>query len=535
MKRLTRVEDADVWLQAYLGVKLPHVAVCPDHVSPLEVFWLLYSEAVEDAFLLANRGGGKTTLLAAYTTCYALTHPEAEICIIAGETGQARMLINIIRSQFLPRLANLFPQIINSHTIIDTAERIVFPNKSVVFMRAATLKGTNAPHPHKVIFDEVETFDDWTIIQEALNMAMMDAKRGYKAQNIFASSRKFRFGIAQKLLDTKDAMGLVVLPWCVFETMQPCESCPHNPKCAETKRADGLAFSELCAGRGRWSAGYIPLDHVLGEYRRLDPQVFDAQWLGMRPSPIGLVFPLFNPRAHVIDGFEPMLAHPIYAGVDFGFHDPTVALLIQIVGDRIIVFKEFVARQQPLTDIIPTWKMWQEYYNIKAWWCDPSRPDLIAAMQQAGLPAYAAPKIPKAERVDAIRSRLRLDNPQLLINRSCQLLISQMQDYHYEIDKRRGEPTDKLADGNDDAIDALGYALSGISQGEVVMVKLERSPATLAQPPTQTPDPVTQFLTNRFNNLLNAPPTLPSVTALPLNMPVNLPLILVSPKGENNF
>ena len=272
------VIEMDAWLQAYLGVTLPHVAVCPDHVSPLEALWLIYSETYEDVLVLGNRGGGKTLMLASYATLYAITHPEAEIAVIASEKGQAHVLLNYIRSMFLPRLNQLAPKVFNTASTQVSAERILFPNKSVIYLRAATLKGTNAPHPHKLIMDEVELLDDWQIVQEAFNMAMTDVRRGYKGQNILASSRKFRFGIVQRLLDHASNFNLKVLQWCVFEVMQPPPKCPDCEQCALIQRADGLRFNELCRGRGRWSSGYMPIEHVWGEFRRLDPQVFDAQW-----------------------------------------------------------------------------------------------------------------------------------------------------------------------------------------------------------------------------------------------------------------
>ena len=525
MQPLKTIEEADIWLQAYLRVVLPHVAVCPGHYSPLEVFWLIYSEKVEDALIIANRGGGKTTLLAAYATCYLLTHKEAEICVIAGEKGQAQILMNYIRANFLPMLHQLFPSIINSRTVQESAERITFPNGSTLFIRAATLKGTNAPHPHKVLFDEVETFDDWTIIQEALNMAMSDERKGYKGQNIFASSRKFRFGIVQKLIDQAEAMGLTILPWCVFETLK--SSCCNYPDCSacEVTRADGLKFKDLCRGKGRYSSGYLPLDHVLAEFRRLDPQVFDSQWLGLRPSPIGLVFPQFNDNIHTIDGWQPVAGFPAYAGMDFGFQDPTIVLVAQVVGDKVIIVKEKVWRNKPITDLIPELKMLHDQYGIRAWWCDPSRPDLIAILNGAGLPAYPAPRVPKDQRVEAIRARLRMDDPLLLIDRSCTTLIEQMKSYHYEVDKRRGEPTDKLSDGNDDAIDALSYLIAGLTQGEMVFANLYSPTEQLRmsqqqQPPNlnQQPDPVEQLLRDRLRMTQNPPfpSTLPPFFIPPL-------------------
>lgn len=481
------VQTYDMWLQAYCGIKLPHVAVCPDHYSPLEIAWLIFSESVEDVLIVANRGGGKTILLAAYAFSYALTHPESEICVLAGSEGQSTILLNYIKTMFLPRLSKILPYSIATQTKVS-AERIAFPNGSVIFMRAATLKGTNAPHPHKVIFDEVECFDDWTIVQEGLNMAFTDTQRGYKAQNIFASSRKFRFGILQKLIDMSETIGLKVMGWCVFESMQQCPTCPMGEQCELTKRADGLSFAQLCRGRGKYSSGFIPIEHVLGEFKKLDPQVFDSQWLGLRPPPIGLVFPNFDRTLHVINGWVWNADFPTYAGVDFGFQDPTVALLVQMVGDRMIIFHESVFRQKPLTEVLPYWKSLNDQYKVRTWFCDPSRPDLIAMMRQAGLNAYPADRVDKHQRIEFIRARLRKDSPALLINSTCTLTIEQFESYHYEVDKRTGEPTDRLKDGNDDTIDALSYLVVGFGKGGLAYASLYEP---LPQQPNE-PQPIEQ-------------------------------------------
>jgi hypothetical protein len=94
-----------------------------------------------------------------------------------------------------------------------------------------------------------------------------------------------------------------------------------------------------------------------------------------------------------------------------------------------------------------------------------------------------------------------------------------MKSYHYEVDKRRGEPTDKLSDGNDDAIDALSYLVAGLLQGEIVYTNLYPTQEEilrwrqqqLEQQKGEQPDPVSEFLKDRLRTLRNPPPSFPNL------------------------
>jgi hypothetical protein len=97
--------------------------------------------------------------------------------------------------------------------------------------------------------------------------------------------------------------------------------------------------------------------------------------------------------------------------------------------------------------------------------------------------------------------------------------MEQRKAYHYEVDKRRGEPTDKLTDGNDDAIDALSYLIAGLLQGEIIYTNLYPSQEEIlrwqqqmmGQQKNEQPDPVTEFLKERLRTLRNPPPSFPNL------------------------
>jgi len=438
------------------------VAVCEGHESPLATFWDIASGSTHDALIIANRGGTKTMGLAALAVYMCVTHPSYEVVLMCAGLNQVAELLRHARA-FASRLAAFDSSFTN---ILMSAERIIFPNGSSIQVRAATLRGSNAPHPHMCIFDEVECFEDMTIIEEALSMAMDDAVKGYPGVNIFSSSRKFRFGIIQRLLDEADQRGLKVYVWCVFETMAPCD---NNCLECEGVASAGMSFKTICGGRGRFSMGYIPKGHVLQEFKRLSLQTFEAQWLSLRPPPIGAVFPQFG-EEHILRG-EASKEDVIEAigGMDFGFEDPTVLLILLLKEDEtVVVAKEVTWRRVSVPAILSQIKGWCEEYGVSTVWCDPSRPDLITYLQSEGVPAMPAPRVVKAQRVDIIRKLL--EDKKLLIVPTARLLISQLKEYHYEIDRRKGEPTDILKDGNDDAIDALSYAVAGMSSGRVRLI-----------------------------------------------------------------
>jgi hypothetical protein len=97
---------------------------------------------------------------------------------------------------------------------------------------------------------------------------------------------------------------------------------------------------------------------------------------------------------------------------------------------------------------------------------DPSAPDVISAMQQAGLPAIAANNdvLPG---INAVTTRLITsgdERPRLTVDPSCENLIREFETYQWKAGKSKDEPVKK----HDHAMDALRYSIMHIDGGPVM-------------------------------------------------------------------
>jgi len=95
------------------------------------------------------------------------------------------------------------------------------------------LANVNGPHPHTLIFDELEVLEDGRVFDEF--RAMTQGSPGHRALDVITSTRKWLGGRIQKLMDAcDDAEKRGEIPpferfiWCVFETLQ------NQPNCGTT-------------------------------------------------------------------------------------------------------------------------------------------------------------------------------------------------------------------------------------------------------------------------------------------------------------
>jgi len=127
---------------------------------------------------------------------------------------------------------------------------------------------------------------------------------------------------------------------------------------------------------------YFPEEEYERQKRILDPRRFMMKYDGVFGQMEGLVY-----ENVVYVQPQPMPAGTkYYAGVDWGFTDPW-ALTIRALtpnGDHYQI-SEFYKSGQTITDIIDVCKSRRDMFDIKAFVCDPSRPDSILELCQAGL------------------------------------------------------------------------------------------------------------------------------------------------------
>lgn len=180
-------------------------------------------------------------------------------------------------------------------------------------------------------------------------------------------------------------------------------------------------------------------------------QEYECDFLGSS----ALVYREFDPEVHVGD-FPWRPEWPTYAGQDFGYIHPSVALLIQVSpAEEVFVVREHYHTHRSIAELArEVYAPAARCYQVQAWHCDPAGRAEIAELRAAGIPATAR-RSTVEEGVLAVRKLLRPPGggpPRLHIDRSCARLIAELSTYAYR------DGSDQVApDQSDHGPDALRY------------------------------------------------------------------------------
>src|SRR5207253_7388595 len=128
----------------YFGYQIPRHRVCPEHCSPMDFLADQFFERVRTSIGFANRGGGKTIIVAMLNILDALFKPGVEVASAGAIMEQADRGYEYLR-KFLFEEPLFASQVISS-----LRSETVFANGSKVKIIAGTYHGMNSPHPNKV-------------------------------------------------------------------------------------------------------------------------------------------------------------------------------------------------------------------------------------------------------------------------------------------------------------------------------------------------------------------------------------------------
>jgi len=180
-----------------------------------------------------------------------------------------------------------------------------------------------------------------------------------------------------------------------------------------------------------------------------------------------LVYREFDPELHV-GRFRYNPEWPTYAGQDFGYVNPSVALIVQVSpSEDVFVIEEHYDTNRSASELARSvYRPACERYGVKAWYCDPSGRSEMAELRAAGVPATARRSMVE-EGVLAVRKLLRPPSggaPKLHVDKQCRRLIAEIGAYSYR------EGTDRVQkDASDHGPDALRYFVVNHFGGEVVV------------------------------------------------------------------
>jgi PBSX family phage terminase large subunit len=239
---------------------------------------------------------------------------------------------------------------------------------------------------------------------------------------------------------------------------------PSTPQHFLAKRF-GLAGGYKCApnceaitttSRDNW---FLPEDYVkdletmTGVARK---RYVEGLWVGSE----GLVYDMWDESKFVVDEVPDEFDRMI-VGMDMGYNNPAVLLLIGIKDDRVFVLDEWYERQKLEQEVVNTALAWkEEHQSIDCFVVDPSSAGLRASMRNVGLDAIPANNAVFTG-IQSVAGRLCNDpsgKPRLVVHRKCSNLLREFGSYEW-MSNQDGSSKDQPKKEHDHALDALRYSI----------------------------------------------------------------------------
>lgn len=211
---------------------------------------------------------------------------------------------------------------------------------------------------------------------------------------------------------------------------------------------------------------YFPAEEFENRKKTMDPRRFKMIYGGEWDRPEGLVLDCFSEEFNICKPWALPNDTSYYAGVDWGYRDPFVIIVrgITIYGDQFEVSEFYKSGLKP-SQVIDIMEQKQTTFNIKRFFCDPSRPDMISECQARKIHAVAADNSIQYgidKYYELINSR-----KYKIFEGACPHLQDEIDSYHYPEEQDLGPDQSKSksfelpVDQSNHCIDAARYLTLG--------------------------------------------------------------------------
>jgi hypothetical protein len=314
--------------------------------------------------------------------------------------------------------------------------------------------------------DELDVIQNPAAYQEALLIPMYDPECGLHPITVKLSTRKYLHGLMEQSLQEAPKTGEKILRWNILDIAERCPPSLHSPNKKKTKVARYIArqlpFRQISeeeyantipnsqqsdwekieayegcitcpllpacktnlAKKPATAVGglYKPISAVINDFKKVSPDVAEAQLLCWRPSSKGSIYGRFEadlkkditrrniispeeayealmgipmPKRKAMTEFEVIevlreivnqLGLPAYAGLDWGYRH-LYAIIVGVVipnGDFWIV-ETFGESGLELSDQLVKAQELKERWNIKSWFVDQAYPGSIKTFESNSL------------------------------------------------------------------------------------------------------------------------------------------------------
>jgi phage terminase large subunit len=458
--------EVKAWIKRYLGLELPDVTVSRfADTNPLDVVYEVYEicvlrknpNKIKELLYVAGRGSGKT-LGMAIAELMVLLHDKRDVVHVGAIQNQAdrcyayqknflysSRLKHIVSPADLPEEQRILEKANMSHSVFNIGS-----DKASIEVLPCTLKAVNGPHVPLVVVDEIDTVSGEGLKAFKDIAGMLDSKGGKPQLRVGISTRKSRYGLMNKQIESMEASAdksRVVRRWTAFEFSERCPDSRSGTKPIELwvnqermevlqeedflkkdkgkqkeyikhDALDGCAHCPLfaiCLTDAKKQTSSSPmlksLEDIVQKVMSEGADWALAQLMNLKPSVEGIIYREFDEKTHVKDWNQMWLiltgkeypgecthdmfvrkCHelqiPCYAGIDWGFSAPnTVVYFFVDKRDNI-----YIVRCDGMTYISePTWihylkTKYNAIYRCQLYVPDAANQGAILEMQKAGLP-----------------------------------------------------------------------------------------------------------------------------------------------------
>lgn len=535
LKPLESPEDIQNWFDVYLGIKLPYGHVYEhSNSSPIEACWEVYNNYKnnlgneQSGYIWLSSRDSYKTLSESMLNVLLMAHFKCTIAHLAAIESQASKALSYING-FVKKIK---PYLTANNIDVDGQSKRQIKlldgtgKEAYVLVIIATVSGANSAHTNILSVDEIDVMRFPQAYKEA--QFIPGVENGQFPLTIKTSTRKYAFGLMSEEIKNIDKTGDKLLQWNIIDVT---EKCPDSRSLKHTGRTEKVwirthklplstinqdkyeTLSEqnkedyteieayegclkcpllpICqkklAHRPEEHVGdlYKPIDFTIGQFKKNDPEMAEAQLLCWSPTTKGLVYPRFDETLDTgnvlslktawekIFGEEAPLDLTlekiteaiknldvnIYAGVDWGYrHDSTIVILAKFPNFSIIL-DTYASSGLEVHEFKDVALEFHEKYNVSTWFCDTAAPANIKTFRKAGLKVKDFKKDVMGG-IEAIRSQILAGGTRKLFvlkTEQNQLIISGFKFHHFKLNAA-GNPTNQPDDEEfSDIMDALRY------------------------------------------------------------------------------
>jgi len=333
------IDELDLYLRIFLGIKLSKKALVPGMVAPLQVVWEGFSGDHDRLLYVSARGAGKTMAMAVLMLLNSHFYPQCHTSHIAPIGTQANIAYRTLRKFLRGEIGEPYGDYCNYFTK-SIKHYTEFKNGSTVVINTATDNGVRGEHVQRLFLDEVDNLE-----QEVYEscIGMVKATDFIPAQILGMSTWNSNYGRVSDFLSNWQSRDVMFSTW--LETAKLCKE-----NCSECKGIytsdkkytlweschgpiqDGIPYGRCHERHPSGGAdGHVSRSELILKFTCSSYERWLSEYESQAPRASGKLFTWFLPNLpqyneHLI--YNPNL--PLISGLDYGAsHDPTVMIFGQ--------------------------------------------------------------------------------------------------------------------------------------------------------------------------------------------------------------